>query len=1044
MKFTINERYDYQRGIINYLEEHNGYRVRKNDNFNRRFAIDGELLVEFLEKTQPKKVEMLRKMFKGDFEETLFNCFNREVTQKDGSLIATLKHGFDIANQHLDLMYGKPATGFNPELLKKFQENIFSVAEEVEASDKERIDLVIFLNGIAIMSLELKSNPQGQNYSHAIEQYRTERNPKTRLFLFKSGVLVNFAMDLNEVYMTTRLEGETTTFLPFNMGDGNGVNAGKGNPVCEDEYPVHYMWEDILTKDTILDLISRYIFIQVEDKVDSETGKKTRKETVIFPRYHQLDCLRKILADVGENRSAFNYLIQHSAGSGKTNTIAWLSHRFSSLHDSDDKQIFDNVVVVTDRVVVDRQLQAAISGIEHKSGLFKPMKDDCTSDDLRKALEGNTKIIATTIQKFPYIVDSVASLKGKTFAVIIDEAHSSTAGKNMAAITKALGKGASAGSAADGEDEIDIEDSIVDEINRNGKQDNVSFFAFTATPKPTTLQLFGRINKDGHSEAFHTYSMKQAIEEGFILDVLQNYITYKTFYQVNKAIQDDPTLETKKAKRQIARAAELHDTNIAQRIEVIVEHFRSTVMAELDGNAKAMVITGSRPEAVKYRLAFDEYLSKRGYSDIKALVAFSGKVKLDDVEYTEAKMNGFSEDKLPAKFDKDEYQVLLVANKYQTGFDQKKLCAMYILKKLRGVNAVQTLSRLNRICPPYQKQTFILDFKNDYEDMKAAFAPYYTSTFLANSVNPRNIYELEKKIDAYGIIDYDDVMKFNEWMYKGLMDKKKAEINGLLVRAKKFVEKFELEEQLEFVGLLRSFVRFYEFMIQVTNFKDVDLHKKYNFIVALLAYLDISQSGSGFSLKGKIRIDNIVQKKDEEHKKPNLVAKPFLKLPIAEKFGLPDDKKQKLSEIIAEINSKNGTAFDVDVAVKAALQIRDIMMKNENLKKSAASNTEKDFAFPFYDNIDEALVEGLDQNESFFSLLLNNEEIKKEVLGIFMGEIYKSLKKKAKEGEDSGNAPEDAAGRIYKMPSQKDEFGDMPMAAEKNKEKKDAAKTTVS
>ena len=1012
MKFSINERYDYQRGILNYLKEHNGYRVRTNENFDRRFAIDGELLVEFLTKTQPKKVELLRKMYKDDFEETLFNYFNREVNKKDGSLIGALKHGIDLANQHLDLMYSKPATDFNPELLKNYRENIFSVAEEVWASDDERIDLVIFLNGIAIISFELKSNPQGQNYSYAIEQYRTQRNPKTRLFQFKSGTLVNFAMDLNEVYMTTRLEGETTTFLPFNMGDGNGVNAGKGNPLCEDDYPVHYMWEDILTKDTILDLISRYIFIQVEEKEDKETGKKTKKENIIFPRYHQLDCLRKILADVTENKSSFNYLIQHSAGSGKTNTIAWLSHRFSSLHDKDDKQIFDNVVVVTDRVVVDRQLQAAISGIEHKSGLFKPMKDDCTSDDLRKALEGNTKIIATTIQKFPYIVDTVASLKGKTFAVIIDEAHSSTAGKNMAAITKALGKGK-----RNDDEEVDVEDSIVDEIKRNGKQENVSFFAFTATPKPTTLQLFGRINKDGHGEAFHTYSMKQAIEEGFILDVLQNYITYKTFYQVNKAIQDDPTLETKKAKRQIARTAELHDTNIAQRVEVIVEHFRTTVMQELDGNAKAMVITDSRQGAVKYRQAMDEYLNKKGYSDIKALVAFSGKVKVDDVEYSEAKMNGFSEDKLPEKFDKDGYQVLLVANKYQTGFDQKKLCAMYILKKLRGVNAVQTLSRLNRICAPYKKQTFILDFKNDYEDMKAAFAPYYTSTFLANSVNPRNIYELEKKIDAYAIIDCDDVMKFNEWMYKGLMDKKKAEINSLLVRAQKFVDKYELEEQLEFVALLRSFVRFYEFMIQVTNFSDVDLHKKYNFIVALLAYLDIRQAGNGFSLKGKIKIGNFVQKKDEEHKAPNLVSKPFLKLPIAEKFGLPDDKKQKLSEIIAEINSKNGTAFDVDVAVKAALQIRDIMMKNENLKKSAASNTEKDFAFPFYDNIDEALVEGLDQNESFFSLLLNNEEIKKEVLGIFMGEIYKSLKKKAKEaGEDAG---EDVASRIYKMPTQK-------------------------
>lgn len=988
MKFTINERYDYQRGILNYLRDSNGYRVRTNANFDRRYAIDGELLVEFLTATQPKKVEALRKMYKGDFEETLFNYLNQELNRKDGSLISTLKHGFDIANQHLDLMYTKPATSFNKELLENYGKNIFSVAEEVWASDDERIDLVIFLNGIAIISFELKSNPQGQNYSDAIHQYRTQRNPKTRLFQFKSGTLVNFAMDLNEVYMTTRLQGETTSFLPFNMGDGKGVDAGKGNPACTDDYPVHYMWEDILTKDTLIDLISRYIFIETKEKVDELTGKKTKTETIIFPRYHQLDCLRKCLADVKENKSSFNYLIQHSAGSGKTNTIAWLAHRLSSLHDADDKQIFSNVVVVTDRVVVDRQLQAAISGIEHKSGLFKPMKDDCTSDDLRRALEGNTKIIATTIQKFPYIVDTVASLKDKTFAVIIDEAHSSTAGKNMAAITKALGKGKK-----DDDEEIDVEDTIVDEIKRNGKQDNVSFFAFTATPKPTTLQLFGRLNKDGHGGAFHTYSMKQAIEEGFILDVLQNYITYKTFFQINKTIQDDPELETKKAKRQIARSAELHDTNIAQRVEVIVEHFRTTVMSELGGSAKAMVITDSRQGAVKYRKAMEDYLNKKGYTDIKALVAFSGKVKVDDEEFTEPKMNGFAEEKLPQMFDKDDYKVLLVANKYQTGFDQKKLCAMYVLKKLRGVNAVQTLSRLNRICTPYNKRTFILDFKNEYDDMKVAFAPYYTSTFLANSVNPRGIYELEKKIDAYCIIDFDDVAKYNEWMYKGMMDKKKTEINALLVRAQKFVEKYELDEQLEFVGLLRSFVRFYEFMLQVTNFQDVELHKKYNFIVALLSYLDIKQPGNGFSLKDKIKIDNFVQKKDEVHEKPNLVAKPFLKLPIAERFGLTEDKKQRLSEIIADINSRNGTAFDTDVAVKAALQIRDIMMKNENLKKSAASNTEKDFAFPFYDNIDDALIEGLDQNESFFSLLLNNADIKKEVLGIFMSEIYKSLRK---------------------------------------------------
>lgn len=482
--------------------------------------------------------------------------------------------------------------------------------------------------------------------------------------------LVNFAMDLEEVYMTTKLDGQATFFLPFNMGNGHGVTAGAGNPAFKDKYSVSYMWEDILTKDTILDLISKFIFVEVKEKVDEETGKVKRSENLIFPRYHQLDVIRKILADVRENGTAQNYLIQHSAGSGKTNSIAWLAHRLTSLHDAHNKIIFDNVVIVTDRVVVDRQLQKAIMGMEHKAGLIRVMDDKCVSADLAIALNGNTKIIATTIQKFPYIVDSVANLKNKRFAVIIDEAHSSTAGKDMAAITMTLGSGE--------DTEADVEDMISSEIKRNGKQANVSMFAFTATPKPTTIQLFGHQNTKGQKEAFHVYSMKQAIEEGFILDVLQNYTEYSTFYQINKEIEDDPRCKTNDAKRQIARFIELHDTNIAQRVEVIVEHFRTTVMQELGGQAKAMVITASRQSAVKYRQAFEDYIAKKGYEGIHALVAFSGKVKLpdDELEYTESSLNGFPEDRLTKEFDTDKYQVLLVANKYQTGFDQPKLCAM--------------------------------------------------------------------------------------------------------------------------------------------------------------------------------------------------------------------------------------------------------------------------------------------------------------------------------------------------------------------------------
>ena len=962
---------EYQKFLLERLEKDNGYVIRKASNFDRYFAVDREMLFKFLEDTQHETMEYLRKIYKADLEETIVSFINAEATKARGSLLDVLKHGIEISNQKLELMYTKPATTFNPDLTRKYGQNIFSAMEEVWASDKERIDVVIFLNGLAIIAFELKCNAAGQSYQDAIYQFRTDRSPKTRLFMFKAGTLVNFAMDLEEVYMTTKLAGDATFFLPFNMGNGEGVTAGAGNPAFEDKYSVSYMWEDILTKDTILDLISKFIFVETKEKVDDKSGKIKRSENLIFPRYHQLDVIRKVLADVRENRTAQNYLIQHSAGSGKTNSIAWLAHRLTSLHDAENKIIFDNIIIVTDRVVVDRQLQKAIMGMEHKAGLIRVMDDKCNSADLAIALNGNTKIIATTIQKFPYIV----------------EAHSSTAGKDMAAVTMSLGSG--------DQTEADVEDMISSEIKRNGKQANVSIFAFTATPKPTTIQLFGRLNKHGQREAFHVYSMKQAIEEGFILDVLQNYTEYSTFYQLNKEIEDDPRCKTNAAKRQIARFIELHETNIAQRVEVIVEHFRTTVMQELGGQAKAMVITASRQGAVKYRQAFEEYITKKGYDGIHALVAFSGKVKLpdDDKEYTEASINGFPEDRLTKEFDTDNYQVLLVANKYQTGFDQPKLCAMYVLKKLKGVNAVQTLSRLNRICAPYDKKTFVLDFVNTYEDIKAAFAPYYTTTLLANSVTPNAIYDLEATIDAYALFDPADIEAANDILYsQKVTGKQKQRLTFFLQKSKKLLEHYEYETQRQAVADMRGFVRYYEFLLQVSSFEDTELHKKYNFISYLLAYINIKHPGGGFNLDGKIKASQFVQKKGEEHVSSDLVAKPVMKLPTAEHFGLTEDKEKRLSEIIDEINSRTGKNYDNDVVVKAMLQIKDILMKSDKLKTSAKNNTQQDFEFSYFDDIDDALIEGLSQNQDFFSMLLSNDEMKRQVLGIFSEEIYKSLR----------------------------------------------------
>lgn len=979
---------EYQRYIIDRLVKDNGYIERDSACFDRLHAIDPEILFRFLDDTQPKTMAKLQKTYRDKTEETVINCINNEMTRRGavgGSLIETLKHGVMINGERVNLMYTKPATSFNKELNALYDRNTLSVMEEVWASDTERIDLVLFLNGIAIMAFELKCNAAGQSYGDAIEQFRQQRSPKTRLFLFKSGVLVCFAMDLNEVYMTTRLAGESTFFIPFNMGSGEGINTGKGNPVCKDDYSVHYMWDDILKKDMLIELISKFVFIEVKDKKNPETGKVTQTQSVIFPRYHQLDCVRRLLSDVRENGSENNYLLQHSTGSGKTNEIAWLAHRLASLHNAEDRIIFDNIIICTDRVVVDRQLQKAITGIEHKSGLIRVMDDKCTSEDLRRALEGNTKIIATTIQKFLYIADSTRKLSGKRFAVIIDEAHSSTAGKDMEALTKSL--------SSDTEDVDTIEDRLVDEIRRNGKQPNVSIFAFTATPKPTTLQLFGRVNSKGVREAFHLYSMKQAIEEGFILDPLSNYICYSTFFRINKKIAEDPEMKTNDAKRQIARFIELHETNIAQRVEVIVEHFRQNVMSELGGNAKAMVITESRAGAVKYRQAFDDYIRRKGYGDVRALVAFSGKVKLNGEEYTEAGMNGFSEEKLPGEFDRDFYNILLVANKYQTGYDQPKLCAMYILKTLQKTAAVQTLSRLNRICPPYDKKTFVLDFANTYEDIQGAFAPYYTTTILANSVNPSDIYQLEMKLDSFYVVDPGDIDPFVELLVKGkLTAKEQQSMVFILQKCQKEVNKMTVELQREFAATLRHFIRFYQFLLQTTCFEDVELHKKYRFLDCLSAFLDIRKGGRGFNLKGKIEASGFVQKKQSEHVAETVKPDPVVKLPSAENFGLTPEKEERLSQIIREINSRTGKSYDYDVAVKAMLQIRDILAKNEDLKRSARNNSEQDFEFAYNDKIDDALIDGLQQNKDFFSLLLENKDIKKEVLGIFLPEIYRTLR----------------------------------------------------
>ena len=992
----LKEKEDYQAYILEMLRDENGYTVRPATAFDPGYGMDVELLFAFIEATQKDAMSRLEKLYKDKTRQTVLNYINNEINKKNRSLLDVLKHGVEFDNGvTLNLTYRKPATSFNPKAEALYQQNVLSVMEEVYHKEGERIDLVIFLNGIAIFTFELKCNTSGQNYEDAIRQYKYDRDCKTRLLKFKAGCLAHFAMDLNEVYMCTNLKGKSSFFLPFNKGSGEGINSGKGNPHNPDGINVSYMWEDILKKDTVLYLIDKIIFLQKETKKNPDTGKRETKETLIFPRYHQFNAVRKIVADVAENHSDKNYLIEHSAGSGKTNTIAWLAHRLSSLHDAEDNVIFDTVCIITDRIVVDRQLQNAVLSMEHKAGLIKVMDEKCTSKDLAEALNGNTKIIVTTIHKFMYIHELVGELKSKTFAVIIDEAHSSTAGTAMESVTYALSESRKLSEAMPleaAEEDQSMADVIEDEIARSGKQPNVSMIAFTATPKPTTLQLFGCLNEEGKKVAFDLYSMKQAIEEGFILDVTQNYVTYKTYFKINKAIEDDPELETIAAKRKIAKYIELHDTNIAQKVEIIIEHFKNNIMKELDGKAKAMVITSSRQAAVKYRNEFVNYIAKHGYTGIHALVAFSGKVTLDGVEYTEAAMNGVAEADLPEVFDSNDYQVLLVANKYQTGFDQPKLCAMYVDKRLRGVNAVQTLSRLNRICAPYDKKTFVLDFKNEYEDIRSSFAPFYTETVLAETVSPSDIRAVEAQVDQYGFLDIDDIEAFNEYLYQDKRNAKdKAKMWSLLDKSLQIINKETELVKLEIRATIKRFIRFYCFLIQATCFESVDLHKKYNYLSYLVKEIDVSGGGNDFDIADKITASNFKQKKTGEETAP-IASDPEVSLPKPNEVYFDEAAKKKLSEIIDEINAAYNKNFDVDVASKSALQMRDLLLKNGHLRDSARNNSLKDFKFAYFDAVQDALLDGFEQNQEFYSLLLENDEKKRELMQVFLEDIYKQLR----------------------------------------------------
>lgn len=1010
IKNPISERYSFQRYFIDYLTDRNQQRDVKSryierfyvqGHYDEQRAMDTELTLKFVKETQPAMYERFVRLNSHlkDPDNLLISSIREQIIQRKGTLIQTLRMGIDLgSNVHFTLMYPKPATKLNPEAVERYERNIFSIMEEVIHKDGERVDLVVFINGFAIIAFELKSNTSGQSYRDAMDDFKIKRDPNSPLFKWQKGTIVNFAMDLEQVFMTTKMERSQTYFIPFNKGtliDPETGETAAGNSPNPDDYPVSYMWNDILQKDTLMDLLTKYIFIERSKK--HEEGKRpVIKETIIFPRFHQLNCIRKILIDINVNKTDKNYLIQHSAGSGKTKTIAWLAHRLANFSSSDNSPVYDQILVITDRIVVDRQLQDAILQVPHLRGQVKILDDNTKFGDLIEALEGNTKVIVCTTQKFLYTYEKIDNMSNKNFAVIIDEAHSSTGGKMLAAVSASLSKDYEPELDEEGQ-EVDSIDLIMKDIDSYKKQKNISFFAFTATPKPTTLKRFGRKNKFGKEIAFDIYSMRQAIQEGFILNVLENYMTIKTYFDLIKTVNDDPEFESKVAKRKIAEFVNLHDTNLTEKTKIIVEHFRNTVLGScLDGKEKAMIVTSGREQAVAYYHKFNEYLARNHYDDISTLVAFSGALPKSSryPEVTEESINGIAQDKLREEFDKDDYQVLLVANKYQTGFDQPKLCAMYVDKKLYGVTAVQTLSRLNRSIVGKNKKTFVIDFKNTYEEIHKAFKPFYTYTELGNTIQPNDVYDKEQKLELYGFLDFDDVHSFNNHLYKKPQSQHdKARIIYYLQRAKDKIMSRCNDEQLDIQDDINAFIRLYVFVVSVTALRDSKLHELYNFLELLIRELDIHGSGNSVDITGKVDIQNFrteITHKPSDNKE--VESDPVVKLPNSDIPERTNPEKQKLSKIIDEINQMNGTNIDSEIIDRNIQQTMDVARKDYFEAAMNPNNSLRDFKFAFFEAIKDALSEVYTQNNDFSGAMLEHEDWMEEVFGLFVEEELKNLR----------------------------------------------------
>lgn len=965
---------DLESFIEEYLLSKNGYIKRVSGDYDKNLCLDKELFMSFIESTQSEKLEEIKKRLGENYKEEFFKKVSIQIKEK--GIVKALQTFIEVKGIKIFLAYSKPNTNFNQQSEQNYNHNTLSIIRQLHFSEqqsRDSIDIVLFLNGIPLITIELKNPFTHQNVYDAIKQYKTDRDPREPLL---NRYIVYFALDSDLSFMTTKLAGDKTHFLPFNRGLNNGsgeigLSNGAGNPPSKG-VKTAYMWEKIFTKETLINLI--FNFVQIVRKND--------KEAIIFPRFHQFDLIEKLLLDAKENGVGQRYLIEHSAGSGKSNSISWLAHNLVSLHriENDKTQnIFDTIIVVTDRKALDSQIRENVQSFSQDKNLIEAITQG--SKQLKNALEEGKKIIITTIQKFPYILDEITQLKAKTFAILIDEAHSSQSGSNAQKLGEVIrDKDESQNEKSQENTKTAIEDEITEIIKNKKLQPNASYFAFTATPKPTTLELFGtacEIQNTKKFIPFHLYPMKQAIEEGFILDVLRGYTTYKSYYRILSRIEENPLYDKKKANAKLKAYVVSNVETIKKKSSIMIEHFFNNTFRKINGKAKAMVVISSRKNAVEYYFAFREYL-RVNYPSFKAIVAFSGEVALNGEAYSESGLNGFGESVLKKEFKNDEYKFLIVAEKYQTGFDEPLLHTMYVDKTLSGVNAVQTLSRLNRICPN-KEDTCVIDFVNTHEDIAKAFEPFYEQTYLGEATDDEQIFTLKTNLNTYKIYTQDEIDSF----VKAILNREKEDIihSKLDIMVGRFNGKQE-DERKEFYTKAKTYLKAYSFLVQILPYEDIELEKLYILLKKLVTKLTLPNTDDfAKDILKNIDFDSFRVQLD---KSQNIILKANGELKPSCADGsstTPQTELEKLSSIVREFNEKFGnmSSEESDKIVKDLHNIKNTMAKDERILNSLKNSDKQNLRIEFETILQEKFQDIIEENFALFQQFNDNSTFKNRI-----------------------------------------------------------------